>query len=164
MTQLKNESYFQIFVHSYYFWRVAQHPTVSLRYENNPEMSSKAEITSIVLLIFTAFFVFIVLACTVLHTSKDSWNGNCKHCSTRIVRLCHMMSWDPMRHPTSPRSGISLVPVVHPIPFSHGTLGSDRMSHCPSPSPSPCPDQGLVVCSMGKEWTRGTKYISLTCD
>ena len=129
MTQLKNESYFQIFVHSYYFWRVARNPAACLRYENNPEMSSKAENTSIVLLIFTALFMFNILACTVLHTSKDSWNGNCKHCSARMVRLCHRISWDHMRHPTSPRSGISLVPLVHPIPLSHGTLGSYRMSH-----------------------------------
>ena len=28
---------------------------------------------------------------------------------------CPMVPWDPMGHPTSPRSGICLVPLVHPV-------------------------------------------------
>ena len=31
-----------------------------------------------------------------------------------------MVPWDPMGYPSSPRSGICLVPLVHPIPLSHG--------------------------------------------
>ena len=41
---------------------------------------------------------------------------------------CPTVLWDPMGHPTSPRSGICLVSFVHPIPLSHGTLESHGAS------------------------------------
>ena len=63
-----------------------------------------------------------------------------------------------MVHPTSPRSGICLVPLIHPscspmVPWD--PMGCPT-SPSPSSNPNPSPDQGLVGCSMDPKAYHGT--------
>ena len=66
-----------------------------------------------------------------------------------------MALWDPMEYPSSPRSGICLVPLVHPVLWSHGTLGSHGISQLSQVwnmlSPS-CPSCPMVTWYLGIPW------------
>ena len=70
---------------------------------------------------------------------------------------CPMVLWDPMGHPTSPRSGIcwSLLSIPsHSLTVTWDLIGCPTSpSPNPNPSPSPSPDQGLVGYSMGSQGT-----------